>query len=276
VFDVHVHSGPDVIERLGDDADVAGWYSGAEGFVLKNHFESTVGRAAALRRSSGLEVYGGVALNAQAGGINPVAVAVALAMGARVVWMPTVHARADRQSGPAGPLSGFSRQVSSESFAAPPVDWSTESRLVRIFEMIAEADAVLATGHLSGPEIGWMIPAARAAGVRRMLLTHPSFTQPALPAEQAATLAEAGALAEITAYQLLHQEGCDAAFLATYIRRVGPEHIVLSSDAGQTDSPPPNEALDRLIDALSGEGLDRSRLDAMACDVPRRLVAPAP
>ena len=265
-----------MIERLGDDVDVAGWYAGAEGFVLKSHFESTVGRAALLGRTSGLEVYGGVALNAEAGGINPVAVAVALAMGARVVWMPTVHARADvKIDATPGSLSGFSGQVSSEAYAAPPVDWSTESRLTRIFGMIAEADAVLATGHLSGPEVGWMIPAARAAGVRRMLLTHPSFTQPALSPEQSASLAEAGALAEITAYQLLHQRGCDAAFLAAYIRRVGPEHVVLSSDAGQSDSPPPHEALERLIDALSGEGLDRSQLVAMASDSPRRLVAPA-
>jgi microsomal dipeptidase-like Zn-dependent dipeptidase len=110
--------------------------------------------------------------------------------------------------------------------------------------------------------------------VRRILLTHPSFTHPAISAEEASTLTDGGALAEVTAYQLLHQEGCDASFLAAFIRRVGPDRVVLSSDAGQPDSPRPPVALQQLIDALAGEGLDRARLDAMASEVPHRLVDP--
>jgi hypothetical protein len=281
MFDLHVHSAPDVVDRLGDDVDLAGWYgdAGAAGFVLKSHFESTVGRAALLRHTSGLEVYGGIALNAQAGGLNPAAVAVALAMGGRVVWMPTVHARSEASPG-AGPggdpgsLAEFSARLTAGSFAAPPVDWAAQVPLTRIFELIAEADAVLATGHLSGAEVAWLIPAASAAGVRRILLTHPSFTHPAISAEEASTLTDGGALAEVTAYQLLHQEGCDASFLAAFIRRVGPDRVVLSSDAGQPDSPRPPVALQQLIDALAGEGLDRARLDAMASEVPHRLVDP--
>jgi hypothetical protein len=280
MFDLHVHSAPDVVDRLGDDIDLAGWYgeAGADGFVLKSHFESTVGRAALLRHTTGLEVYGGIALNAQAGGLNLDAAAVALAMGGRVVWMPTVHARSeaapDAPCAEPGSLAGFSARLAAGSFAAPPVDWAAQVPLTRIFELIADADAVLATGHLSGAEVAWLIPAARAAGVRRILLTHPSFTQPAISAEEASTLTDGGALAEVTAYQLLHQEGCDASFLAAFIRRVGPERIVLSSDAGQPDSPRPPVALQQLIDTLAGEGLDRARLDAMASEVPHRLVDP--
>jgi hypothetical protein len=33
-------------------------------------------------------------------------------------------------------------------------------------------------------------------------------------------------------------------------------------------------ALQQLIDTLAGEGLDRARLDAMASEVPHRLVDP--
>ena len=286
MFDFHVHSAPDVVDRLGDDVDLAEWYANAgfDGFVLKSHFESTVGRAALLRHSTGLEVHGGIALNAQAGGINPAAVAVALAMGGRVVWMPTVHARAERSpatdpdtadsGGDSSSLAAFSRQVATDSYAAPPLDWTTQVPLGRILELIAEADAVLATGHLSSAEVAWLIPAAAAAGVRRIVLTHPSFTHPAISAEEVRTLTDGGALAEVTAYQLFHQEGCDASFLAAFIRRVGPDRIILSSDAGQPDSPHPPEALHQLIDALSGEGLDRARLVTMASEVPLRLVSP--
>ncbi len=275
MFDIHVHSAPDVIERLGDDDDVAEWFAadGASGFVLKNHFESTAGRSALLRQRHRIVAYGGIALNAQVGGFNPVAVEVALAMGARVVWMPTVHARAHSQQS-AGPKSlvEFSKRVTNESYAAPPIDWGTESPLRAIFELIADADAVLATGHLSGREIAWMVPAARAAGVRRVLLTHPSFSVPGLSAEEVATLTDHGAFAEVTAYQLLHQAACDRSSLAAFIKRVGPDRILLSSDAGQPDSPSPPAALRLLIDALSTEGIDRALLDEMASDAPRRLV----
>jgi len=55
---------------------------------------------------------------------------------------------------------------------------------------------------------------------------------------------------------------------------VGPARCVLSSDAGQPDSPPPPEALARLVDALAAAGLDRGALAAMVGDAPEGLVTP--
>jgi hypothetical protein len=144
----------------------------------------------------------------------------------------------------------------------------------RIVALIAEHDAVLATGHLSAAEIGWLLPVARAGGVDRLLMTHPGYTVPAMSAAAAAELASLGAFAEVTAYQLLHQPGCDAARLAAFVRTVGCDRIILSSDAGQPDSPAPPQALAMLVDALAGQGLDRSALVACASEAPDRLVTP--
>jgi hypothetical protein len=107
------------------------------------------------------------------------------------------------------------------------------------------------------------------------MLTHPSWTVPAMSAREASELAGEDALAEITAFQLLHQPGCTAAVLAEFARTVGLERIVLSSDAGQPDSPPPPDALAQLVEALAGEGLDRGALAACASELPERLVTPA-
>lgn len=52
----------------------------------------------------------------------------------------------------------------------------------------------------------------------------------------------------VTAYQLLHQPSCDAEGLAAYLREVGYERLVLSSDAGHPDSPPPPEAFALLVE----------------------------
>ena len=75
LFDVHVHSSPDIEARWGGDLDVVSAYEaiGAAGVVLKNHYESTVGRAAVEGAGRGIAVYGGLVLNSHAGGFNPAA-----------------------------------------------------------------------------------------------------------------------------------------------------------------------------------------------------------
>jgi hypothetical protein len=268
VFDLHVHSAPCVLPRLGDDVETVGWYeaAGFTGCVLKGHAEPTAGRARAAAAGRGVAVHGAVVLNAAVGGLNPGAVEAALGLGARVVWMPTLDAWAHRDAGLPCPRPG------SEVYATPPVDPTSESAVLEICALVAEADAVLATGHLSVAEIAWLVPRARAAGIRRVLLTHPSFTVPSLDASATRALGDQGAYAEVTAYQLLHQPEMTAARLAAFVRDVGPERCILSSDGGQPDSPPPPEGLARLVEALTAEGLDRGRLAAMASEVPERLV----
>lgn len=276
MFDTHVHAGPCVVERLLDDVDTVAAYeaAGFTGCVLKGHCESTVGRAAAAGKGRAIAVYGGIVLNHVVGGLNPAAVAASLSLGARVVWLPTVDARAHRAARLTHPPSCTPALGEGPSLAAPPLDLSAAEPLRTIFALIAEADAVLATGHLGAQELDWVVGEAFAAGVRRVLLTHPSFTVPDLSVAQTRALCAQGAVAEITAYQLLHQPGCDAARLAAFIRAVGPEHCLLSSDAGQPSSPPAPHALQVLVDALAAEGLDPGALRAMSGEIPAALVSP--
>jgi len=275
MFDLHVHTAPDVWVRRGDDVTILRCYAdaGFSGCVLKGHYDATMGRAAAASAGLGLRVYGGQVLNQHAGGINPAAVAAALTMGARVIWMPTADAPLQEATG----LPRLCHQqpgLPGTTYAIPPVDWSAEERVRQILALIAEADAVLATGHISTPEAAWLIPEARRSGVTRLLLTHPSYTVPAMSVGDAAQLTTQGAYAEVTAYQLLHQPDCDAVRLSAFITQVGYARVVLSSDAGQPDSPTPPQALWHLIDALTREGLDRSALIACASEIPERLVTP--
>jgi len=268
VFDLHVHSSPCVFPRLGDDAETVAWYedAGFTGCVLKGHVEPTAGRARAAGAGRRVSVHGAVVMNSAVGGLNPGAAEAALELGARVVWMPTLDARAHQEAGLPHP------RVRGVTYATPPVDSTSEAAILSICALVAEADAVLATGHLGGDEIAWLVPRARAAGVRRLLLTHPSFIVPGLDAAATRAATEQGAVAEVTAYQLIHQPGMTAARLAAFIREVGPERCILSSDAGQRNSPRPPEALVQLVDALAVEGLDRRLLEAMASELPERLV----
>lgn len=273
MFDLHVHSAPCVLPRIADDVQTVEWYeqAGFAGCVLKGHYESTVGRALAAGSGRRLRVYGGVVLNHAVGGLNPSAVDAALSLGARVVWMPTLDAQGHRDAGLARPQS----MRDNTAIAIPPRDPRNEKAVRRILASVAEAGAVLATGHLSASEVAWLVrTATREAGIRRVVVTHPTFTVPDLSMGGLRELVELGAHIEITAFQLLHQPGCDAARLAAAIRSAGASNVVLTSDAGQPDSPPAPDALLQLVDALKGQGLDPKALEAMASDIPAALVAP--
>ena len=274
MFDSHVHAGPDVLDRIGDDTDVGRAFAlaGFSGFVLKAHYESTVGRAHAVARLTGQRVYGGVALNQHCGGVNPSAVAAALLAGGRVIWMPTADAHT-QDTADLPRLCQQEPRIGRHTYAIPPVDMRLSAATEAVLALVADHDAVLATGHLSGEECRWLRDRARHYGIRRMLYTHPSYTVPGLAPAAIGELVADGGYAEITAYQLLHQPECTPAMLARAAEAAG-EALLLSSDGGQPDSPMPPEALSLLIDTLTAEGLDRKWLEAAASSVPAALFAP--
>ncbi|GAB4100736.1 DUF6282 family protein [Sinomonas halotolerans] len=276
MFDVHVHAAPDVLDRIGFDDEIGASYAAAgySGFVLKAHHESTVGRASAVARSSGLDVVGGVALNRAVGGLSPATVLSALSSGGRVVWFPTADAHT-QETACLPRLDDLDPRMDRAVLSVPPVlaaeDGKTERDIMLILDLIAEHDAVLCTGHVSATECRWLLDEAEGRGIRRFLLTHPSYTVPGMHPMEIAELAERGAYVEITAYQLLHQPGMTAARLAEVARAAG-ERLVLASDAGQPTSPEPPQALENLIAALGDEGLDAGWLRGAAGETPRRLV----
>lgn len=275
MFDAHVHAAPDIIDRIGFDDEICAQYvaAGFTGFVLKAHHESTVGRASALARASGLSVVGGLALNRPNGGINSASALACLASGGRVIWFPTADSHTQESAG-LPRLSDLDARLDRMTLAVPPVLAASDEQLKDIglvLDLIAEFDAVLATGHVSGAECRWLFAEAKRRGIRRFLLTHPSYTVPGMNPLEIAELAAAGAYVEITAFQLWHQPGMTTAILAE-IARSATNQLVLSSDAGQPTSPPPPLALRELVDRLGDEGLDRSWLQAAAGSIPQDLV----
>lgn len=271
LFDVHVHAAPSGRPRSADDLTAARNLAAAgyAGGVLKEHCEPTIGRAVAASAATGLEIYGGVVLNAPVGGINPYAVESCLHLGGRVVWMPTVDAHAQRMSGWEHPVV-CAPTSSAAAYALPPVDGVLEERARRVLDLVAAAGAVVATGHLGAEEVRWLVGAAHEHGVRRVLLTHPGSRVPGMTAAQTRELTDTGAYAEITAYQLTTWS---AEELAAFITEVGTRRCLLSSDAGAAGAPGHVEALAELMDRLTGAGLDPGAVRAMAGEIPYRLVA---
>ena len=173
--------------------------AGFTGCVLKGHCSRQRGARWQPGRAPGSSCSEASFSTTPVGGINAAAVSATLALGGRIVWMPTLDAHAHHVHGlplPDGWRTGG-------GLAVPPVDNRHVGAVDDILRLVAEADAVLATGHLGPAECGWLVRRARAAGVRRVLLTHPTFAVPGLAPAEVEESCAMGAIAEITAYQML-------------------------------------------------------------------------
>ena len=73
-IDLHLHSSPDIVARSVGDLDMAqeAAENGMAGFVLKNHYAPTAGRAAVIRRLyHQLNAVGSITLDSGVGASTP-------------------------------------------------------------------------------------------------------------------------------------------------------------------------------------------------------------
>ncbi|MCX2725965.1 DUF6282 family protein [Thermomicrobium sp. 4228-Ro] len=277
-YDLHVHSGPDVMPRRIDDIDLARRFLevGLAGYVIKSHYVPTAERAAVARAAvPGVQVLGSITLNRAVGGLNPLAVEIAAREGARIVWLPTVDAANERRhlehAAPGTKLpywARLQREMREAGFAVPPVevlgpDGQVVPELRAVLRIIARHGLVLATGHLGRDEIVAVVKAAREEGVRHIVVTHPDFPSQALSVEDQLALAELGAYMEHCFTPLYSGKvAWETAF--AHIRAVGPDRVVLSTDLGQPDNPPVEDGLALFADRLLQAGFSEDDIRTMA------------
>jgi hypothetical protein len=267
-IDLHLHTGPSIYPRALNDVEAARgakqW--GLAAFVIKAHEGSTAGRAqdANLGAPDGHAV-GSIVLNRFVGGLNPLAVEVALALGARVVFLPTIHAANHvRYYGVAGfphmPASLPPRQV--EGIAVLDADGRVLPALLEIIDAIKTEGAVLATGHIGPAETEKVVEAAQERGLQRVLVNHPDFGPTAMDEEFQRRLAARGAYVEFPINLLSRSgEGVSPEALLARLRRLGTDRFVLSSDLGQRKNGDPFLGLARGVAELLQAGLSQAELD---------------
>jgi uncharacterized protein DUF6282 len=284
-YDLQIHVGPDVIARRIDDIDCAREFldRGMKGFVLKSHYIQTGERAQVVTKAvPGSRVFGAVTLNHSVGGLNPVAVELAGRTGCKIVWMPTV----DAQNETAGRLDGGSeklpfwakiqRDLAAEGISPPPLsvvddagELTTPAR--RCLERIAKHDMILATGHLGRVEIFALVRAAKAIGLKKVVVTHAEFPSQNLTGDEQTELADLGAIIEhcFTTYYTA-KASWETAF--ANIRKAGVSRAVISTDLGQTINPPVAEGFAMFAQKLLDAGFSADEVRTMAVVNPARLV----
>jgi hypothetical protein len=278
-WDLHLHAGPDVVPRAQRADEVWGdaRAAGMAGIGLKDHCGSTATLAALLDARAGPggpRVVGSVTLNPPVGGFNPAAVEGALRVGARIVWMPTYGARrhveiCGRAPFPAGAGGGLTVWADDDAAGV-----RLRPELHEILALIARHEAVLASGHLAPEESLALFAAGRAAGVRRMVLTHPALAVTAASLEAQRAAVALGAWVEHGVLAFTRDEGaCTAGELAGQIRALGAERVIVCSDLGKPADGPVVAGFAGGLARLCAAGLGEAELRQMVRENPARLLA---
>ncbi len=268
-IDLHAHPDPDVYPRQADAFDMArlARERGLRGIVLKNHFTETAGLAELVRKHAtpGFDVFGAVTLDLPVGGLNPQAIRymadVAGSRG-RIVWFPTHDSehevRYNKESRPFVP-------VSRNGTLLPEVH--------EVIAVIAQHDLTLATGHVDPDEALAILRAAKAAGVTRLVVTHPMFAPQYtwMTIDQMRIAADLGAFLEITGNSIVRDPEAKPRVLAA-IRAIGARHFVVSSDSGLIGTPNVPDTLALVAKAFREAGVSEADLGAMFRDNPAFLV----
>ena len=275
VIDMHVHTNPDLRKRAYDDFELmeAAIRVGARAIVIKTHQGTTQDRAYLCNRhneivhggDNNFTMFGSITLNRVVGGINPKAVDTSLKLGAKVVWLPTQSAR--------NHMEKMKQDVSG------CVDVTRDGKIVPelkdVFSLIRDHDAVLGTAHISPAESRIVVEAARDAGVKRIVITHPEWWIVGMTMEEQKRL--------VDDYDVI-LERCFAQNMGggkyksnlpdnlETIREIGYEHVMVDTDGGQTENPNWEIAMVEYMQYLADHGVPEAQIYHMTKTIPSRLL----
>jgi len=280
-IDLHIHASYEAPPRRQNMLEVArdAAAAGMRAVVFKSKDTSTVDSARLVSTLvDRVGVYGGVTLDASVGGINPLAVYSALEMGGKIVWMPSFDSAWTIKKVTGGAEGGAKiyqklldpKRKIGKGFSILK-DGLEGSELLpevkEIISMIAAKGAILDTSHLSPRESQILLEEAKKAKLEKVLVSHANSDIIGMTIEEQKTLARNGAYIMYTFAQCMPSPWRDSQSIQTIIemiKRVGPEHCVLSTDLGRFNYPPPVEGLRMFIAGLLLGGIKEKDIEKMA------------
>jgi hypothetical protein len=288
-IDLHVHAGPSAVARELDAAEMMleAAKVGYRAFVVKDHFFPTMLSAAIVQKhlaehvgapsSNAPLVFGGIALNRSVGGFNIKAVDVANAMGAKIVWMPTVSAEnhiRTHKNGLRFPAAHGLR-VKERPIICDDGAGTLKKQAAEVLEFIADTAMIIATGHGCVREIDAIVRTAVSYGAKRIVVNHPQYMIGA-SLEDIARWASLGAYIELNACVYVPQSHFKTVPLedaCVVIETVGPDKVVLVSDYGQKGNGSPVAGLREFVDLLHRQqGISWGSMRKMLSDNPATLL----
>lgn len=261
-IDLHVHSLPDIRERAYTDFDLmeAGIKAGTRAIVIKSHHGFTMNRAFLVNEhnrivhgnSNDFEMFGSITLNYAIGGLNPIAVETGLKLGAKCVWLPTIHAK--------NHMEKFGKSGGIEC-----IDENGEvvEDLVRILELVKEYDVILGTAHCSPQEIFAVVKKARELGIEKIVVTHPEFWVVGMSHEDQVRIVKEYDVMLERCYAQPMGGGVYQSNLSDnldIIKKVGSKNIIVDTDGGQVENPNWEIAFGEYVNYLVDHGITEDEI----------------
>ena len=257
--DLHCHSGPAAMPRILDhhEAMMDCAAAGFRALVYKDHFYPGMAHAILLEKlfpDAGVRLFSGIALNNAVGGINPHAVDHAAKLGAKIVWMPTLSAENHirQASGQAKTFPKTAQKMLDPiPLSALDANGQVSDATKQVLDLIAEADIILAGGHLSVSELVLVFEEARRRGVKKMIVNHPTYVV-GCSDDDIRALVALGVFMEHSICMFVEgrakKYGPDK--LSHLIRTAGVDRTLLCSDLGLTGSPRPVDGYRAVVEIL--------------------------
>ena len=139
-----------------------------------------------------------------------------------------------------------------------------------IVRLVARADVILGTGHLSPAEVRALIEEALQAGVRKILVNHPEIRFLDFPLDFQQEIAEPGVWFERCYMRSNFEGNWDA--VAANMRGTGVRNNVLSTDLGQPGSVDPVTGFADMQMELSQRGFTETEMEYMCAKNPAELM----
>ena len=269
--DLHVHSGPSAMPRILDheEAQAQAEEAGFKAIVYKDHFYPGMAHAQMLEKAypdRKVRLFSGTALNNASGGVNRYAVDLCVKLGGKIVWMPTFSA-ANHISKVATEAKGFPKVPGAPDpipLSVLDANGKVSEETKRVLDIIAAGNIILAGGHLGVNEQLPMFEEAKARGVKKMLVNHPTYL---IGCEDAhiRQLVSMGVMMEHSITQFVPGRGKkhDPEFAVHLIEVAGVENTIFSSDLGLKGAARPVDGYRVLIGELLRLGVSADDIRTM-------------
>jgi len=275
-IDMHVHFGPEsLMERRQDALQLArsAREIGLRALVLKCREYNTVPLALLVSELvPEVQVFGSLTLENEIGALNPSAALSAARMGAKVIWMPTFsssNSKAVVERVLGLKLPGV-EQVIVDSGG------KLKAEAKEILQIAKEYRIVLASGHISPPEVVALAEEAQRTGFDKLVVTHAlqgALTRVLLSRDQLKELAKEGVYIEHSFWDVLPTMSLfDPQKIVDLVNDVGAEHSIMTTDLGQSYNPPAPEGMRLFIGTLLRKGLNADQIELMVKTNPAKLL----
>jgi len=282
--DLHCHSGPSVMPRRLNHVEAIreAEAAGMRAILFKDHYYCVSPVAELLKETlpTKVELLTGVPLNNTVGGLNPYAVEHGFKLNARLVWMPTFSAANHiRHSHRKNYLATKDAMLKPKALTVVNASGELLDEAKIILDQIAQYDAVLSAGHLHISEIWPLFDEAKARGVKRLLVNHPTFLIDASISD-ITELARMGAMLEHSSCMWAGVQNKSGKYTAdglnSLIKAGGVEHTIIGSDLGQEGNPTPVEGLKYVLGMVLDLGYSESDIRKMIGGNAARLMGMDP